>query len=571
VTSVLGDEIGGWPTDLSPTPGEAFAEQGTDCFVLRDMHFSALGTGGVRVMVGFNGQDLQEVQCRVRDASAPLRVVAFDLDDTLVTKDSTVPCHPPSRLAEEWAKGDCLLVVFSNQGGVAKGKTSPEAVSDRLREVRRVLTAPLLFFASPEYDWARKPRLGMWALFLQFLAQCNPSLRLDRTRSVFVGDAAGRPPTTGGSRGDFSATDAGFALHAKLGFATPEGFFGGSKDSRDVKPSSWWTPLQHTPHHPCGLPTAPRAASSKAKSKPEHCTRLPPLGQRTPSTPSREPTSPLVWRIIHPAGKPPPLSASLGGPLVPSTGVQELVVLVGVAGSGKSSLCKHEFGCTWPVQGEHEELPRGGYVRVNQDTLRSFEKCVRVAKGILQHGLSVVIDATNLNPSKRASWLSVARQHGCQCRCVCLRWGFTVPVIMHHVALRQGLPPKSSLRAPEAAPRDAGLDGIDSWVVLRQAAELTWPTPATIVPPATVSGEAPPSDWLTPEGLSTGGQRSLAAMFGAPTKSTAPLCLGMPGGTLEEFDEIVEVGVCPGPFPSRIDLLEYYSPQDCALRVTGTS
>ncbi len=62
---------------------------------------------------------------------------------------------------------------------------------------------------------------------------------------------------------------------------------------------------------------------------------------------------------------------------VPSTS-QEMIVLVGRPASGKSTFAK-------------KHLVPHGYVHVNQDTLKTKEKCIKVAREAAYNGQSIVI------------------------------------------------------------------------------------------------------------------------------------------------------------------------------------
>ena len=73
----------------------------------------------------------------------------------------------------------------------------------------------------------RKPALGGWE---RFCANELAPASCDRARSIFVGDAAGRPAGWApGMKEDFACTDRMFAANAGLRFATPEEFFLGQR------------------------------------------------------------------------------------------------------------------------------------------------------------------------------------------------------------------------------------------------------------------------------------------------------------------------------------------------------
>ncbi|KAF3925962.1 hypothetical protein ABW20_dc0106738 [Dactylellina cionopaga] len=73
----------------------------------------------------------------------------------------------------------------------------------------------------------------------------------------------------------------------------------------------------------------------------------------------------------------------------------ELVVLTGFPASGKSTFCK-------------EFIEPLGYKRVNQDILKTRDKCVKVAEGYLKEGHCVVIDNANPGRDARQIWKAVA-------------------------------------------------------------------------------------------------------------------------------------------------------------------
>lgn len=83
----------------------------------------------------------------------------------------------------------------------------------------------------------------------------------------------------------------------------------------------------------------------------------------------------------------------------------DLVVFVGSPGSGKSTYF-------W------NKLEPLGYERVNQDILKSRDKCLKVAAEFLQQGKSVAVDNTNADEEVRAHWINLAGRFKVRARCV---------------------------------------------------------------------------------------------------------------------------------------------------------
>ncbi|CAM9805618.1 unnamed protein product [Chrysoparadoxa australica] len=81
----------------------------------------------------------------------------------------------------------------------------------------------------------------------------------------------------------------------------------------------------------------------------------------------------------------------------------ELVILCGPPASGKSFFCENY-------------LP--SHTRVNQDTLKTFNKCISAARAALAAKRSVVVDSTNAVQATRAEWLKLAKELNATARCV---------------------------------------------------------------------------------------------------------------------------------------------------------
>ncbi|KAF0526871.1 PNK3P-domain-containing protein [Gigaspora margarita] len=82
----------------------------------------------------------------------------------------------------------------------------------------------------------------------------------------------------------------------------------------------------------------------------------------------------------------------------------EMVIFVGYPASGKSTFAKK-----W--------LVNAGYVHVNQDTLKTKQKCIRACETALKENKSVVIDNTNPSKESRKQYIDIAKQCGVPVRC----------------------------------------------------------------------------------------------------------------------------------------------------------
>ncbi|KAI8159122.1 Bifunctional polynucleotide phosphatase/kinase [Colletotrichum sp. SAR 10_70] len=101
---------------------------------------------------------------------------------------------------------------------------------------------------------------------------------------------------------------------------------------------------------------------------------------------------------------------------------QDIVICCGPPGAGKSTFF-------W------NHLKPLGYERINQDILKTRDKCVQAAKEILSAGQSVAIDNTNADPDTRAVWVQLAEKQKVPIRCVWLKTPLT-----HNPECRVALP-----------------------------------------------------------------------------------------------------------------------------------
>ncbi|KAH9951436.1 PNK3P-domain-containing protein [Amylocystis lapponica] len=120
-------------------------------------------------------------------------------------------------------------------------------------------------------------------------------------------------------------------------------------------------------------------------------------------------------------------------PLVPAdTRKPEIVVFVGYPSLGKSAFFRAHFA---PAH----------YVHVNQDMLRTRERCVKAARDAVHAGQSVVVDNTNRDAPTRKHYVDLARDLGVPIRCIVFQG--SLELAWHNNLYRAyNLPPRSPAR-----------------------------------------------------------------------------------------------------------------------------
>ncbi|KAL2920125.1 DNA kinase/phosphatase Pnk1 [Polyrhizophydium stewartii] len=338
------------------------------------------------------------------------RIAAFDFDDTLAGVNGS---HAFPKSGDDWSWVSPLepavlwrlhqlgfaIVIFSNQKGYFSDKPSKNSVAfkGRVAHVVRGLAMhaakagiaapdaggpaalPMLFVAAAEDDFFRKPRPGMWHHFVRSL---NGNIEVDTSVSFYCGDAAGRTLDTWGSiikSKDHAASDYKFALNAGIRFLVPETLF----HQRTL----------------AALDAIPADADIRAlPADIEVQTGLPPL----PAI-KFDPRS-FSQSVAHDELE--ALVESIAGPIrddsdasaVPGSGHASPIAIIctGAPASGKSSFVR-------------KHLHPRRFVHINQDTLKTRDKCIKALRGALEAGSHVVVDNTNPDRAARADFLSVVQ------------------------------------------------------------------------------------------------------------------------------------------------------------------
>lgn len=283
--------------------------------------------------------------------SSSSRVIAFDLDGTIITTKSgkkfaqswddwkLLFSSIPQKLEQLHQQG-CKLLIISNQLGISKGKVNEADFKKKIEAIISKIGLPFQVLAAIRKGQYRKPNTGSY----EWLRKNCTSI----SSFIYVGDAAGRRKDWGpGKKKDFSCSDRLFAINLGCEFHTPEEFFlSARKVDFDMPPFD---------------PRSLKRDLPLVKSSTDGDTEL---------------------RSKH----------------------LEVVIFVGYPASGKSSFAKQQFA-------------NNGYQIVNQDQLRSKEKCYKVCGEALAAGKSCVIDNTNPQVDTRKRYIEIAKSYKAKCRC----------------------------------------------------------------------------------------------------------------------------------------------------------
>jgi bifunctional polynucleotide phosphatase/kinase len=142
-------------------------------------------------------------------------IVAFDMDGTWI-KPKSGQVFPKGRTDWVWlfpevpkklkalhAEGK-KVVIFSNQVGIGSGTTLAKDIRGKILDLQKELGFPFQAFVATQEDLHRKPATLMWD---QIFLPRNHGVNIDKSKSYYIGDAAGRPKSWDGNaktKKDFS-------------------------------------------------------------------------------------------------------------------------------------------------------------------------------------------------------------------------------------------------------------------------------------------------------------------------------------------------------------------------------
>ncbi|KAJ7284504.1 polynucleotide kinase 3 phosphatase-domain-containing protein [Mycena rebaudengoi] len=316
--------------------------------------------------LGSNGSCLHAINLNPQSST---KVAAFDLDGTVIASlpFSAPPLqwhwwNPaiPKKLAEVADEG-YAIVIISNQATGAKIKKWKEKIA----LVAAALPAvPFRLLAATARDNYRKPMIGMWQELEKIYAE--EGIQIDKSSSFFVGDAAGRHYANSTKDKDFAATDRKWALNVEIPFYTPEEYFLGNSSGSEF----------YTERVSC-LFSSYMYASLRATC--------------------------YMFNFIP--EKIVPLFTPSSSPLLPHPPVQELILFVGYPCLGKTTFFRQYFEAA-------------GYLHINQDTLKTRDKCVKAVQAELKAGNKCVVDNTNRDAFTRKFYIDAAKKAGVPVRCM---------------------------------------------------------------------------------------------------------------------------------------------------------
>lgn len=277
------------------------------------------------------------------------KIAGFDLDWTII-KTKTGKVFPKDK--DDWEFWNSYvketlynyynesykIIIFTNQLGISKGKIKKEDFLEKINNIQKELNLEFDIFIATEDDYYRKPLTGMWDLFRQLYP-----LQLDFKHSFYCGDAAGREKNwLPGKKKDFNAVDAYFSHNIGLKFEIPENIF--------RKPND---PIVSYKEAVYPLELKQYMKSNKLKIE----------------SPSKN---------------------------------QELIIIMGRQGSGKSTISKTILSTPGYKN----------YVYINQDICKTKQKCHKLAKTTLENGGSLLVDNTLPDRKSRKEYIDMAKQYG---------------------------------------------------------------------------------------------------------------------------------------------------------------
>jgi DNA 3'-phosphatase len=363
---------------------------------------------------GSSGRAEADPHARVLPSSA---ILFLDIDDTLIKTQHgggwqwlypTVP-----QRVRAYFEAGYKVVLVTNQCLVQDSEATAREKLGKMQGVAAALGVPCQVFMATHRDFCYKPYPGAFWLLA---GVCNGGVPIHAPSCLYVGDAAGR-------LGDHSLADLGFALNIGAPATTPEAFFGGEQSALLVRPLLFLRGVaDFAPGEVAraqeALQRAGIALPTLSDVKAVHEAKAGKEGDKRPLDlvehflPAIAFPKPGSAVLVSSAGVPPegggggggggggappraaasPWSRTLrGAPPPPANALQEVVLLCGPPGCGKSTLSRYAL----PAAQQR-------YGRFCQDEMKSPKAFKDAVKGAYDwENLSVVVDKTLVSPKAR--------------------------------------------------------------------------------------------------------------------------------------------------------------------------
>ena len=284
-----------------------------------------------------------------------INLILYDLDNTVIMPDEKVrPGAPYNKWkfikgAKERIQKDAsdALIIFVSNQ--LNLSDYIDKFKKKIEDVMQQLSIPALFYAASGQSSFRKPSTD---IFTEHLLPLLKQKGVTTIKSIiYVGDAAGR-------KGDFGDTDRKFLYNIHLLLSSKINPIKYDKVSKFKTPEEYFQNKQAESFKWDGI----------------------------------DPKK--IMDDILRGKKPSEIDTSLDEHF---DDTQEMILMIGPPASGKSTIAK--------------KIAEHGYIRINQDELKSKAKVIKAIQDALKQGKSVVVDNTNLDPTKRAEIIKIAQKY----------------------------------------------------------------------------------------------------------------------------------------------------------------
>ena len=286
-------------------------------------------------------------------------IACFDLDHTLIkpksnrklpkdSEDYVYLKNVHNKLLELF-DNNFNIVIFTNQSG-----SKLNEVIEKLQSIfLELLPIQMSVYIATKDDYYRKPHTGMFELFIS-----QNNINLDNVNNIFYcGDAAGR-------KFDFAFTDVAFAYNISLKYIL---------NNKELNKFKFYTPEQFF-------------LNDTTQSK-IFCIDN-----------SLNYVNDYYDEIIH----------NINIPNINLSSTQELVIMCGYPGSGKTNISKKLY--------KNKKLNDNVYLVISKDE-NKHRAFTMIKKGIMGN-FSVVVDDTNVSIANREVYIELARKYNIPIKCI---------------------------------------------------------------------------------------------------------------------------------------------------------